>query len=145
MSAATRRPGLPATLALTALVSVPLLIAPPVIRGLAAASWVTHFASMPALPRSRKAAARGVALKAGLAIENLAPLPQASDAAMKALQIGQRIEHQDRDPDAALIIYEGVRAACALVRHRPFSGPGFAVIEARAAALKDSARTEGAK
>lgn len=145
MAAATRRPGLPAALALTALMSVPLLIAPPAIRGLAAAAWVSHFAAMPALPRPRKTAARGVAFKAGLAIENLAPLPQASDAALTALQIGQRTEHQDRDPEAALIIYEGVRSACALVRSRPFSGPGFAVIEARAAALSAAARSAGPK
>jgi hypothetical protein len=132
-------------LALTALVTAPLLIAPPVIRGLAAAAWVNHFASMDALPRPRKAAARSLIEKTDLAIQNLAPLPPASVAALTALEIGQRTEHEDRDPEAALIVYEGVRAACARVRSRPVSGPGFAVIEARAAALQDAARARGAR
>ena len=145
MAAATRRPGLPSTLALTALVVAPLLIAPPVIRGLAAAAWDNHFASVGALARPRKAAARALVEKVDLAIQNLAPLPQASVAAMTALEIGQRTENQDRDPEAALVIYQGVRASCARVRSRPLSGPGFSVIEARAAALQDSARTAGSK
>lgn len=145
MAAATRRPGLPATLALTVLAAAPLLIAPPVIRGLAAAAWVAHFASVGTLARPRRAAARALNEKVDIAIQNLAPLPQASVAAMAALELGRKTENQDRDPEAALVIYQGVAASCARVRSRLLAGPGFAVIEARAAALLDSARAAGSK
>ena len=96
---------------------------------------MTHYASLPSLPRPRKATARHIALKADLAVANLAPLPQASAAALRALEIGRRLELQEHDLEAALVIYQGVRAACARVRERPLAGPGFAVIEARAATL----------
>jgi hypothetical protein len=49
------------------------------------------------------------------------------------------VEQQDGDVDAAVVIYQGVRAACAQIRNRPFAGAGFAVIEARAAALEAAA------
>jgi hypothetical protein len=143
MAAAKTRSGLLAAWGLGSLLGASLLIAPPLIRGLAADAWLTHFAAMPALPRPRKAAARLIAIKTDLAVRNLAPLPQASAAALRALEIGQRVEAQERDQEPALVIYEGVRAACARVRERPLAGPGFAVIEARAAALlaSDEART----
>ncbi len=140
MAAATKKSGLPATWLLTAFVAVPLLIAPSVIRGLAAFAWVTHYASMGSLPRPRKAAARALVAKTDIAIRNLAPLPQASTAAIRALEIGQRLEHQDGDSEAARVVYQGVGMACASVRSRPLSGAGFAVIEARATALAESAR-----
>ena len=44
------------------------------------------------------------------------------------------------DLEAALAIYHGIGEACARLRARPLSGAGFAVIEARAAALADAAR-----
>jgi uncharacterized SAM-binding protein YcdF (DUF218 family) len=135
MAAAKMRSWVPAMWLVIFLLAASLLIAPPLIRGLAADAWVTHYASLPSLPRPRKAAARHIALKADLAVANLAPLPQASAAALRALEIGQRLELQEHDPEAALVIYQGVRAACARVRERPLAGPGFAVIEARAATL----------
>ena len=119
---------------------LPLLAAPSVIRGLAADAWVGHYAALDELPRPRKAAARALVDKAESAMRNLAPLPQASAAAIRALDIGQRTEHQDRDIEAALVIYRGVRQACARLRERPLSGTGFSVIEARAQALADAAQ-----
>jgi hypothetical protein len=145
MAAANMRSGIPAIWVVIALLAAPLLVAPPLIRGLAADAWVTHYASLPTLPRPRKAAARHIALKTDLAVVNLAPLPQASTAALQALEIGRRLELQEHDPDAALVIYEGVRAACARVRDRPLAGPGFAVIEARAAALLAAAEARKKK
>jgi hypothetical protein len=139
MASANRRSGLKAMLLLTAFLATPLLLAPPVIRGLAADAWVKHDATLASLPRPRKAAARTLVEKTELAIRNLAPLPQASAAAIRALEIGQRVEQQDGDVDAAVVIYQGVRAACAQIRNRPFAGAGFAVIEARAAALEAAA------
>lgn len=127
--------------ALTAFLGVPLFAVPTLIRGLAARAWVSHFASLKSLPRPRRASARALVEKAERAIENLAPLPQASDAALRALETGERVEHQDHDREAALLIYGGVRNACARVRSRPFSGVGFAVIEARAMALESAARS----
>jgi hypothetical protein len=127
------------------LLAPPLLVAPPLIRGLAADAWVTHYASLPSLPRPRKTTARHIALKTDLAVANLAPLPQASTAALRALEIGRRLELQEHDREAASVIYEGVRAACARVRERPLAGPGFAVIEARAAALLASLEARGKK
>ena len=59
---------------------------------------------------------------------------------MKALEIGQRLQNDDRDSDAARLIYQGVRVACVDVLSRPLSGTGLAVIEARAAALEESTR-----
>jgi len=138
MAAAKRRPGLPATLLLTVLVGVPLWAAPSIIRGLAAVRWVNHYGSMETLPRPRKATARTIVGKADLAISNLAPLPQASNAALLALEIGERLQYGDNDQEAALLIYQGIRASCARMRSRPLLGEGFAVLEARAAALEDS-------
>jgi hypothetical protein len=89
--------------------------------------------------------ARDLVSKTDLAIQNLAPLPQASAAAISTLDVAQRLEDQDHDREAALLIYRGVRLACARVRDRPFSGAGFAVIEARAASLEDAARRTAAK
>jgi hypothetical protein len=76
--------------------------------------------------------------RTGVAALNLAPLPEASATAIRALEIGQRAEREERDPEAALAIYRGVREICGRVRARPLSGSGFAVIEARAAALEDA-------
>lgn len=123
-----------------ALAAAPLLLAPSWIRGNAAARWVDYYAALDGLPRPHRTAARAVAAKSDIAIRNLAPLPQASAAAIRALEIGERAQLQDRNRDAALLIYESVAASCARVRARPFSGPGFAVIEARAAALASSAQ-----
>lgn len=145
MAAAKQISRLPATWLLTALLAAPLLIAPPVIRGLAAFAWVTHYASMGSLPRPRKAAVKALVEKTDIAIQNLAPLPQASTAAIRALEIGQRLQHQDGDREAARIVYQGVRTSCASVRSRLFSGAGFAVIEARAFALAESARARAPK
>jgi hypothetical protein len=139
MAAARKKSGLPLTLLATTLVAVPLLIAPPVIRGLSASAWVSHYAELPALPRPRRASARDVIERTDVAAVNLAPLPQASATVIRALEIGQRIEREEGDPETALAIYRGVRDVCARVRSRPLSGSGFAVIEARAAALEDAA------
>ena len=141
MAAPKEKSRLPFTALLTALVAAPLLAAPPIIRGLAAHAWVRHFADLPTLPRPRKATARLVGEKAAIAVQYLAPLPQSSSAAILALEIGQRVEQQDRDRESAVLIYRAVRAACERVRDRPLSGAGFAVIAARAAALEDAART----
>lgn len=145
MAASRRTASVPAMVALTALASLPLLAAPPLIRGLAARAWVSHYAALPSLPRPRRASARALVEKANQAIESLAPLPQASDAAIRALEIGERTEHRDQDREAALVIYAGVRSASARVRSRPLSGAGFAVIEARATALESAARSDAAK
>jgi hypothetical protein len=134
--------GLAPTLFLAFLAAAPLLAAPPLIRGLAARHWVDYYASRDGMPRPRRASVRTLVLKTSIAMNNLAPLPQASDVALRALEIGQRVESQDRDKDAALAIYRGVREACARVRSRWLSGPGFAVIEARAAALEQAALKE---
>ena len=132
--------GLPLMWIAAALVAAPLLVAPPLIRGLAAAEWVEHYASLESLPRPRRPAARALIEKMDSAMHNLAPLPQASAAAKRTLEIGQRLQNQVRDRETALLIYRGVRASCTRLRSRLFSGPGFAVIEARAAALENSAR-----
>ncbi|MEO8501152.1 MAG: hypothetical protein ABI565_09575, partial [Vicinamibacteria bacterium] len=140
MAASIKRTGLPVTLFLGAVVALPLAVAPTMIRGLAADAWVSHYAALETLPRPHKLAARAVASRVCAAVMNLAPLPEASAAALRALEIGARTEHQDHDREAALLIYQGVRNACARVRSRPFAGPGFAVIEARAAALQDASQ-----
>jgi hypothetical protein len=139
MAAARKKSGLPLTLLATTLVAVPLLIAPPVIRGLAASAWVSHYADLPALPRPHRTAAREVVERTEVAALNLAPLPQASATVIRALELGQRIEREEGDHETALVIYRGVRGVCARVRARPMSGAGFAVIEARAAALEEAA------
>ena len=140
-----RKPGFLGLLVALAVVGGPLLWAPSLIRGFAARDWVDHYAAVDSLPRPHKAAARAIAEKANIAVQNLAPLPQASATAMRALEVGQRFQAEDHDREAALVIYQGVRAACAEVRSRPLSGTGFAVVEARAAALEDSARDPGRK
>ena len=145
MAASSKRSGVPLTLALTALIGAPLAWAPTLIRGLAAHAWVSHYAALQSLPRPRRAAARDVVCRIDAAVMNLAPLPQASDAAMRGLEIAERANDRDHDREAALLIYQGVRASCARVRDRPLSGAGFAVIEARAAALGSALRAEDPK
>ena len=126
-----------------ALVLPPLLAAPPLIRGLAAGRWVDYYASLDEFPRSRRTFARALVEKMDLAVRNLGPLPQGSGAAIRALEIAQRLTSQGADREAALIVYRGVRASCSRVQLQLLSGPGFAVVEARAAALELS--LEGAK
>jgi hypothetical protein len=133
------------TLLVTLLIAAPLLAAPPLIRGLAAEAWTRHYESLPEFPRPHRATARTLVEKTDLAVRNLAPLPMAAATAIRALEIGQRIESVQHDPETALLIYQGVRATCAAVRQRPFSGAGLSVIEARAAALEDAARKASPK
>jgi hypothetical protein len=146
MAARAKRTGRrPVAILLAFLVGVPLAWAPMVVRGLAAQAWVAHYAALDSLPRPRKASAREVAARVDSAVWNLAPLPQAPAAAILALDLGQRLEQKDHDPEAALVIYQGVRATCARVRERALSGAGFAVIEARAMALAGAVRLENRK
>lgn len=142
MAASSSRSGVTLTLGLAVLVGAPLAWAPTLIRGLAADAWVSHYAAMGSLPRPRRAAARAIVSRIDAAIMNLAPLPRASAAARRGLEIAERAQYQDRDREAALLIYQGVRDACARVRDRPLSGPGFAVIEARASALERALRAQ---
>ncbi len=145
MAASSKRSGVPSTLALVVLAGAPLAWAPTVIRGLAADAWVSHYAAMESLPRPRRAAARALVARIDAAVMNLAPLPRASSAAMRGLEIAERAQNADHDSETALLIYRGVRDACARVRERPASGPGFAVIEARAAALESALRAGASK
>lgn len=143
MAAARKKWRLPVTLVVTGLLAPPLLVAPPVIRGLAASAWVSHYAELSALPRPRRAVVRELVEKTRVAAMNLAPLPQASATAIRTLSIGERAWREEEDRDSALAIFRGVREVCRRVRERPFSGAGFAVIEARAAALEDAAARTG--
>lgn len=145
MAASSKRSGVPATLVVTALFGAPLAWAPVLIRGFAAEAWVSHYSAMESLPRPRRAAARDVVSRIDLAVLNLAPLPQASAAALRGLQIGERAQNVDHDRETAFLVFQGVRASCARVRDRPLSGPGFAVIEARAAALENALRAGPSK
>ena len=120
----------------------PLLMAPRLVRGYSAARWVEHYAAMASLPRPRRASAHAMLAKMAAAVNGLAPLPWASAAPLRALEIGERIEHQDHDRETALLIYQGVRESCAAARERPFPGAGFAVVEARAAALESAVARE---
>jgi hypothetical protein len=133
------------TLLVTLLIAAPLLAAPPLIRGLAALAWTRHYEALGEFPRPHKATARALVEKTDIAVRNLAPLPMAAASAIRALEIGQRIEDIEHDRETALLIYQGVRATCAAVRPRLFSGAGLSVIEARAAALEDAARKAKAK
>jgi hypothetical protein len=142
MAASAKRSGVSLTLVLLAVIGAPLAWAPTLVRGLGAFAWVNHYASMESLPRPHRAAARAIVSRIDAAVINLAPLPQASEAALRGLEIGARAQNQDHDRDAALLIYQGVRASCARVRERPLSGPGFAVIEARASALESALRAD---
>lgn len=145
MAASSKRSGVPATLLVTVLVGAPLAWAPALIRGLAADAWVSHYAAMESLPRPRRAAARDVVSRIDAAVMNLAPLPQASAAAKRGLQIAERAQTVDHDREAALLIFQGIRVSCARVRDRALSGAGFAVIEARAAALESALRADPSK
>ena len=127
------------------LAAAPLALAPTITRGLAAAAWIDHYGAQSSLPRPRRAAARDIAERVGVAVANLAPLPSGSAAATRALDIAWRTEHADKDREAALVIYEGVRAACEISRGRIIGGTGLAVIEARATALRDAARQAARK
>jgi hypothetical protein len=128
------------TVVLLILIASPLAVAPTIVRGLSAAAWVEHYAERPTLPRPRRAAARDLVAGVERAVSNLAPLPQGSAAAVRALEIGQRTEPGDRDREAAILIYDGVRAACERARGRVIGGTGLAVVEGRAVALRDAAR-----
>ena len=114
---------------------LPLLI-DPLIRGLAASAWsrTTPLPALPVPPSLGPVPGRANRVTA----MNLAPLPEASAVVIRALEIGQRVEREEVDRETALIIYRGVREACA-ASGPTVVGSGFAVIEARAAALEESA------
>jgi len=140
MAAAKKTSGILPALLLTLLAGVPLFLAPRFVRGFAARAWVEYYASLTSLPRPRRAIARSIVARTEIAASSLAPLPQASGTAITALEIGQRVENVEGDRETALVIYQGVRAACVSVQSHAVSGSGFAVVEARAAALQDAAR-----
>ncbi len=127
------------------LLAPPLLLGPTWVRGLAADAWTIHYAALDRLPRPARASARVLLDKAAVAMWSLAPLPQASAAAIRVLEVAQRVQYEAKDTETALVLYRGVREACQRVRSRPLSGPGFAVIEARAAALEAGAQVGIAK
>ena len=145
MAAKAKRSGPTLTLLLTAAVGAPLAWAPTVIRGMAASAWVSHYGAMESLPRPHRTSARAIVNRIDAAVFNLAPLPEASAAALLGLQIAERAQNQEHDREAALLIYQGIRAACARVRERPLSGAGFAVIEARALTLENALRADSSK
>src|SRR5262245_27470175 len=142
---AKRGAGFATTLVALIVLGLPLALAPMAVRGLAASAWVDHYGNTESLRRPRRAAARELVARVDAELWNLSPLPRASAAAIRALENGQRTENVDKDRESALVIYQGVRAACERARSRPMGGSGLAVVEARAAALEDAARRAGAK
>ena len=85
---------------------------------------------------------RGAARHAARALDRLAPLPWAAQAAELALDLGRRLE--EREPAAALTLYTEVRAALERARASRWRGMGLEELAAEARRLEQQRRERGA-
>ncbi|HEY5906950.1 MAG TPA: hypothetical protein VIZ31_02845 [Vicinamibacteria bacterium] len=109
---ATRRrwfsPGLVFGILLAGLACAALALAPGMVDGFHALQWIRHFSARNA-PAPRVLDARPAGRWAARAVDGLAPLPQAWEAARLGLELGRRM--QAKDGAAARALLSQVREA----------------------------------
>jgi hypothetical protein len=125
--------------ALTAASLSCFLLGPRLMDGYAALQWVRYHAARGAAAEDAPAHLRGAARHASHALERIAPLPWASEAAGLALDLGRRLEGRRHD-QAALALYTEVRGALGRSRASAWRGLGLAGLAAEAERLERAAR-----
>lgn len=114
------------------------LLGPRLIDAYTELQWVRYHASHGAVAREPPAHLRGAARHAARAVELMAPLPWAGEAAGLALDLGRRLE--GRQDAAALSLYVEVRGALERVRASRWRGLGLAGVAAEAERLERALR-----
>jgi hypothetical protein len=133
-----RRGTSPRTLAgglLLALVCAGLAAAPAFVDGYLALQWTRHLSARN-VPSPRVADARPAGRWAARAIDGLAPLPQAWEAARLALDLGRRM--QAKDGQAARALLGQVREALERAESSRFRSLGLGGLRAEVAQAEDS-------
>jgi hypothetical protein len=113
------------------------LLGPRLVDGLAALEWTRYYARHGADTRPWDLGHKA-GRSAARAIERLAPLPQAAEAAHLAMGIGQLLE--DQNPAAALTLYTQLRSALERTQSSRVQGLGLAAVSAEAKTREETAR-----
>jgi hypothetical protein len=121
------------------LVGAGLALAPRVVDGLAALDWTRHLSGRN-LGTPRVLDARATGRWAARAIDALAPLPQAGEAAQLALDYGRRL--QAKDPAAARGLATPVREALERAVASRLRGFGLDALAEEARQLEAGPRAE---
>lgn len=106
--------------------------------GLGAFQWTRYYATRGIAGRRAAEQAERAGRFAARAVEDLAPLPLAVDAARLALDLGRGLE--PRDPAAAVALCSGLRPALEGVRASRLRGIGLGSLADEARSLEESAR-----
>ena len=115
-----------------------LALGPRLLEGRTALAWTRYHAAQAAAAKRPGVHVREAAHWATQALESLAPLPDAAEAARVALSLGPAVEARDRA--AALTLYTEVRAALERLRASGWRGWGLAGLAAEAARLAEAPR-----
>ena len=115
-----------------------LVLGPRLLEGRTALAWTRYHAAQATAAKRPGVHVRQAAHWAVQALESLAPLPDAAEAARLALSVGQAVEGRDRT--AALTLYTEVRAALERLRASGWRGWGLAGLTAEAARLTEAPR-----
>ncbi len=115
-----------------------LALAPRLLEGRTALAWTRYHAAQATAAKRPGVHVREAAHWAVQALESVAPLPDAAEAARVALSVGQAVEGRDRT--AALTLYTEVRAALERLRASGWRGWGLAGLTAEAARLAEAPR-----
>ena len=124
--------------ALLLLLLLVLALGPRFLEGRTALAWTRYHAAQATAAKRPGVHVREAAHWAVQALESLAPLPDAAEAARVALSVGQAVEGRDRT--AALTLYTEVRAALERLRGSGWRGWGLAGLTAEAARLTEAPR-----
>jgi hypothetical protein len=123
-------------LALVMAVAIPWL-GPRVVEGRSALAWTRFRAARAVVEADPTRSAREAARQADRAIRLLAPLPEAGEAAVLALDVGREVEA--RDPGLAREVYATVGDSLAAVRAFAPRGLGLGSVAQETGALEASA------
>ncbi len=115
-----------------------VVLGPRFLEGRTALAWTRYHAAQGAAAKRPGVHVRQAAHWAAQALDSLAPLPDAAEAARVALGLGQAVEARDRA--AALTLYTEVRAALERLRGSRWRGWGLAGLAAEAGRLAEAAR-----
>lgn len=124
-------------LALALLAAGVFLLGPPLFTGWNALEWTRHYATVETSTRPAERA-QMAARWATRALDRLAPLPAASEAARLALEVGRGVEAER--PAAALELYAGLRATLERLSASSWRGHGLAPLLAEARSREQAAR-----
>ena len=115
-----------------------VVLGPRFLEGRTALAWTRYHAAQGVAAKRPGVHVRQTAHWAAQALDSLAPLPDAAEAARVALGLGQAVEARDRA--AALTLYTEVRAALERLRGSRWRGWGLAGLAAEAGRLAEAAR-----